>query len=229
MSLSIQKQLHGSQSPTKPPDLDEETRKQFEELARNFAEQDTIEDIVNWNEYLCEQLGDEHLVDKYNEWSEEYFTPQPLMDEIIECKSILVSELLLFLEDADWNVGNKSLEYVSSTMLYGGRLSNTGLFSLGTFEKFWLTVRLDMWAISPGKRNLQLRNLGRVAHGQPGGVLGLRYKPIGDDSTMNTILFFPIGKSISSGPRRLAADHHREYSLHRTHRIGFLDACHLGE
>lgn len=31
------------------------TVKQFEELERNFAEQDTIEDIMNWNEYLSEQ------------------------------------------------------------------------------------------------------------------------------------------------------------------------------
>jgi hypothetical protein len=104
----------------------------------------TIEEIVNWNKYLREQLGDEHLVDKFNEWSKEYFTPPPPLDKIIQRKSIPVSDLLLSLEDADWNIGNESLEYVSSMMLYGGRLSKTGLFSLGTFERSWLTVRLNM-------------------------------------------------------------------------------------
>ena len=49
--------------------------RQFEELARNFAEQDTIEDIMNWNEYLSEQLKDKPLVDEYSLWSEEYFKP----------------------------------------------------------------------------------------------------------------------------------------------------------
>lgn len=43
--------------------------KRFEELAHNFAEQDTTEDIMNWNKYLLQQLDDEDLVKEYNAWS----------------------------------------------------------------------------------------------------------------------------------------------------------------
>src|SRR5579862_999959 len=33
-------------------ELGEKKVKQFKELARNLAEQDTVEDIINWNEHL---------------------------------------------------------------------------------------------------------------------------------------------------------------------------------
>lgn len=46
--------------------------KQFEELARNFKEHDTIEDIVNWGKYLLKQLKDEKLIHKYNAWPKQF-------------------------------------------------------------------------------------------------------------------------------------------------------------
>ena len=189
--------------------LRKKTVTQFEELARNFAEQDTVEDIVNWNEYLLEQLEDENLVDEYNVWSEEYFKPQRYVDNIIkEYPAEDFSDFESCLSSADWNRGNTSLDVVSSTMLYGRRLRSKGLFVLGTFQRFWLILRLHMWPISPQKTDPQLRELHGVADGQPGGVLGLRYKPIGDDSTASVLFFFPLGKRILS-ESRLAADHHR--------------------
>lgn len=125
--------------------LGEKTVKQFEELARDFAEQDTIEDILNWNEYLLEQLKDEQLIDEYNAWSEEYFKPQPRVDNIVEESPVRVFTLFqIGLRHADWNVGNQFLDVVSSMMLYGRRLCNKGLFVLGTFQRFWLILRLHM-------------------------------------------------------------------------------------
>lgn len=164
---------------------------------------------MNWNEYLLEQLEDENLVNKYNVWSEEYFKPQRYVDNIIkEYPAEDFSDFESCLSSADWNRGNTSLNVVSSTMLYGRRLRSKGLFVLGTFQRFWLILRLHMWAISPQKTDPQLRELHGVTDGQPGGVLGLRYKPIGDDSTASVLFFFPLGKRILS-ESRLAADHHR--------------------
>ena len=175
--------------------LSEKKVKQFEELARNFAEQDTIDGIVNWSEYLWEQLKDEQLIDEYNAWSEEYFKPQPPVDNIVKKDpEDVLTDFKNALRHADWNTGNESLKKVSSMMLYGRRLNNKGLFVLGTYQKFWLVLRLQMWAISPQKTDLQLRELYGVAEGQPGGVLGLRYKPIRDDSTASVLFFFPLGK-----------------------------------
>lgn len=213
----IQPQGHQSSIPfIKRPKLDpwsqrlgEETVKQFEELARKFAEQDTIEDIVNWNKYLLEQLDDEDLVEEYNTWSEIYFKPQSRVDNIGKMNpDKIFSSFQSYLNDADWNFGNKDLDMVSSIMLYGRRLRNKGLFMLGTFQRFWLILRLHMWAISPQKTDPQLRELYGVADGQTGGVLGLRYKPIGDESTASVLFFFPLGKRISS-ESRLVADHFR--------------------
>lgn len=83
-------------------------------------------------------------------------------------------------------------------MLYGRRLDNDGLFSLGSFQTFWLILRLNMWAISPQNTSPELRQRYGVADAQPGGVLGLRYKLIGGESTKKVLLFFPLGKSVSS-------------------------------
>ena len=169
---------------------------------------------MNWNEYLLEYLKDENLVNEYNAWSKEYFKPRPRGDKIIKkYPAAGHSDFKFCLEWADWNDGNESLDVVSSTMLYSRRLCNKGLFVLGTFQAFWLILRLHMWAISPQKTDPQLRELYAVADGQPGGVLGLRYKPIGDESTASILFFFPLGKRILSGSR-LAADYHRTCPLH---------------
>ena len=164
---------------------------------------------MNWNKYLLEQLDDEDLVKEYNAWSEMHFKPEPCVDSIVfENPEHDSFDFLRCLSNANWNVGNESLDMVSSMMLYGRRLRNKGLFMLGTFQRFWFVLRLNMWAISPQKTDPQLRELYGVADGQPGGVLGLRYKPIGDESTASVLFFFPLGKRISS-ESRLAADHHR--------------------
>lgn len=191
--------------------LGEKTVKQFEELARNFAEQDTIEDTVNWNEYLSEQLKDEQLVDEYNVWSEEYFRAQPPVDNIVDKDpSCVFGNFQTCLRHADWNAGGECLGAVSSMMLYGHRLYNKGLFVLGPFQRFWLILQLRMWPISPQKTDPQLRELYGVADSQPREVLSVRYKPIGDESTTSVLFFFPLGKQIPS-ESRLAADHHRIY------------------
>ena len=194
--------------------LGEKTVTQFEELAHNFAELDTIEEIVNFNEYLVKQLKNENLVREYNAWSSEYFKPRPRGDKIIQkYPAEEYPDFMDYLQSADWNVGNDSLDVVSSTMLYSRRLCNKGLFALGTFQAFWLVLRLHMWAISPQKTDPQLRELHGIADGQPGGVLGLRYKPIGDESTASILFFFPLGKRIPP-ESRLAADYHRTCPLH---------------
>ena len=69
------------------------TVEKFEELECNFAEQKTIEDIVNWNRYLWEQLKDEKLVDEYNAWSYEYFEPQPNGDNISGTIDLVSSQI----------------------------------------------------------------------------------------------------------------------------------------
>jgi hypothetical protein len=200
--------------------LGEKTVKQFEELARNFTEQETIEDIINWNKYLREQLKDEYLIAEYNAWSEEYLKPQPRMDSLW-WKDLATGftkfKFCLQLADwnADWNFDNKLIDFVFSTMLYCRRLRNRGLLMLGTFQRSWLTLRLHMWAISAQKTDPQLRELHGVADSQPGGVLGLRYKPIGKKSTAKVLFFFPLGMEISS-ESRLPADHHRIYPPHRS-------------
>jgi hypothetical protein len=196
--------------------LGEKTVKQFEELARNFAEQDTIEDIVDWNKYLLKQLKDKHLVDEYNAWSEEYFRPRSRVDNIVKTNTADEFSYFKFcLRHANWNVGSKKLDAVFSMMIYGRRLRNKGLFILGTFQRFWLILRLHMWTISPPKTDPQLRELYGVAGRQPGVVLGLRYKPIGDESTASVLFFFPLGKRILvSSESRLAADHCRIYPPH---------------
>ena len=194
--------------------LGEKTVKQFKELARNLVEQDTIEDIVNWNEYLLEQLKDEHLFDEYNAWSEEYFKPQPRVDNIVEMDPAIVFDSFHYgLHHADWNAGNRFLDEVSSMMLYGRRLYNKGEFVLGTFQRFWLILRLQKWSILTQKTDPQLRELYGVADGQTGGVLSLRYKPIGTQSAAGVLFFFPLGKQIPS-ESLLAADHHRIYPPH---------------
>lgn len=194
--------------------LGEKTVTQFKELARNFAEQDAIEKIVNWDEYLLKELKNENLIHEYNAWSNEYFKPRPLWDQIV--KKYLPEEYSDFmhcLQSANWNAGNDSLDVVSSTMLYSRRLCNKGLFALGTFQAFWLVLRLHMWAISPQKTDSQLRERHGIADGQAGGVLGLRYKPIGDESPASILFFFPLGKRILS-ESCLAADYHRTCPLH---------------
>lgn len=73
-----------------------------------------------------------------------------------------------------------------------------------------------MWAISSQKTDPQLRELHGVADSQPGGgALGLRYKPIGKESTAKVLFFFPLGMEISS-ESRLPADNHRLYPPHRS-------------
>lgn len=175
--------------------LGEKKVRQFEELARNSAEQDIVDDIVNWSKYLLEQLKDEQLVKEYNAWSEEYFKPQFLVNDIVKKDPEAVSnDFKNALRFADWSIGNDHLDEVSSMMLYDRRLSNQGLYVLGNFQRFWLILRLDMWAISPQKTDHQLRELYGVAEGQPGEILGLRYKPLRDDSPANISIFFPLGK-----------------------------------
>lgn len=189
---------------------------QFEELARNFAKQDTIEEIVNWNKYLSKELKNEDLVEEYNTWSNEYFKPRLRGNKIVKrYPAEESSDFLDCLLRADWNVGNDSLDVVSSTMLYSRRLCNKGLFALGTFQTCWLVVRLHMWPISPQKTDSQLRELHGTANGQPGGVLGLRYKSISDASPASIMFFFPLGKRTLS-ESRLAADYHRTCPLHRS-------------
>jgi hypothetical protein len=173
------------------------TIEKFKDLARDFAGQDSVEDIVNWDKYLLEQLGNEHFVNQYNVWSKEHFAPRPRVNLTVWSGS-RTHELRRRLRDATWNVSNPSLKAVSSMMLYGRRLDNDGLFSLGSFQTFWLILRLNMWAISPQNTSPELRQRYGVADAQPGGVLGLRYKLIGDESTKKVLLFFPLGKSVSS-------------------------------
>ena len=100
---------------------------------------------MNWNEYLLEQLEDKKLVDEYTVWSEEYFKPQRYVDTIIkEYPAEDFPDFESSLSSADWNHGNASLDVVSSIMLYGCRLRNEGLFVLGTFQRFWLILGLNM-------------------------------------------------------------------------------------
>ena len=192
-----------------------ETIEKFKDLARDFAEQDSVEDIVNWDKYLLEQLGNEHFVDQYNVWSKEHFAPRPRVNLTVWSGS-RTHELRRRLQDANWNVSNPSLKAVSSMMLYGRRLDNDGLFSLGSFQTFWLILRLNMWAISPQNTSPELRQRYGVADAQPGGVLGLRYKLMDDESTKKVLLFFPLGKSVSSASLLVGwlIDRHRIYPLH---------------
>ena len=70
-----------------------------------------------------------------------------------------------------------------------------------------------MWSISPQKTDPQLRELHGVADCQPGDILSLRYKPIGNESTRNVLIFLPLGKQIPP-EFPLAVDHHRIYPPH---------------
>ena len=168
--------------------------KKFEELARNFEEQETIDDIVNWNIYLWEQLKDEKLVAEYDAWSVEYFRPETHF--VGKNPDDVLADFRDGLRHADWNVGNAFSDKVSEMMLYDYELGNDGLFVLGTFQRFWLILRLESRAIWPQKTDPQLRKSYGVAEGLPGKFLGLRYKPIGDKSAASVLFFLPLGKQI---------------------------------
>ena len=193
-------------------------RPKFEDLAGHFEKQDSIDDVVNWNQHLLEQLGgNQILVDLYNLWSQYYFMPPPRPRTHRDWwqDQIKPANFKDSLKSANWNVPNSYTKVVSSTMIYGRRMDNDGRFSLGKFRSYWLILQLNMWAISPRDTSPDLCRQHNLADAQPGGVLGLRYKLIGKESTKKTLLFFPLGKSVSfSITSASLTDLRRTYTLH---------------
>ena len=198
-------QLEGSKPDPWSERLGERTVKQFEELARNFDERETIADIVDFSNYLDEQLKDDDLVRKYNAWAREYFRPPPPKVLTVNYPADGYSDFMHQLQRANWNVRNDSRDMVYQTVSNSRGSCNEGLLMLGAFQGFWLTLQLEYRPIRPQKTDPQLLKLHGIPDRLYEPVLGLRYKPIGDKSTARTLFIAPLGKRILA-ESRLAAN-----------------------
>lgn len=175
--------------------LEEAKIKQFEAVARSFAELESVEEIFEWNEHVAELLDGKGTVAEYLEWSMEYFRPAPCLHlTTLNRPGSGRSDFRSCLRRADWNIGNKFSDVVVAMLQYGNRLQNWNLFLLGTLQGFNIMLQLGLWSIEPPRTDSSWPQ-GVKRSETRAEVLGLQYRSVEDASDEIFTLFFPLSKS----------------------------------